>query len=123
MDYHRQQKIKVEMCIYKVGEIYSFLGVSKTSTSYQITDKFLRIQNRMGIFGGESEVNTSRMNKVKKNYYESLFLSFQILKNPDTRSIYDNEYYKLASLLNETNDNKKKKKKFSIINYYQIHLI
>ncbi|EAL64643.1 hypothetical protein DDB_G0285611 [Dictyostelium discoideum AX4] len=104
-----QERREIEICVAKVGELYSFLGVSKTSTTKEITFEFLRIKNKLGIEG--DEINNLEMDKLKKNYYEPSLLSYNILTNPIARSMYDNEYYEIALLLSEINNNNKKKKK------------
>ncbi|KAM9990708.1 hypothetical protein ACTFIY_006766 [Dictyostelium cf. discoideum] len=118
-----EDRKKIEICVGKVGELYSFLGVPKTSTTQEITDKYLKIKNELGsIKENENEINNNlEINEFKKHLYESSLLSFNILTNPITRSIYDNEYYETAFSLSENennNNNNKNKNKYYFI--YQL---
>ncbi|KAN0042068.1 hypothetical protein ACTFIV_004627 [Dictyostelium citrinum] len=95
---------KIEACIGKVGELYTFLGISKTSTTEEIADKYLKMRNRLGIKENDNEINNLKMDELRKHLYESSLLSFNVLSNPNTRSLYDKEYFEIASSLSENDD-------------------
>ncbi|KAN0039918.1 hypothetical protein ACTA71_011800 [Dictyostelium dimigraforme] len=90
-----EERRNIELCIGKIGEIYKFLGISKTSTKEEITNKYLKMKNKFGIEENE---------RKRKHLNESLLLAYNILSNAKTRSIYDNYYYEMALSLNDDDD-------------------